>query len=92
VHTTGILVPLKDEAPVIPLPDVPLEPLIKEKHSFLKFGPRWAGIDILGHTKSKDESVLRFSLSEEFASETAQYRLHPALLDGAMGFLFSVSA
>jgi acyl transferase domain-containing protein/thioesterase domain-containing protein len=51
---------------------------------FLRFGPRWRVLR--QHAYGQGEALARLVLPDTFASDTEQYRLHPALLDIATGF------
>jgi thioesterase domain-containing protein/aryl carrier-like protein len=50
---------------------------------FMDFGPRWACVDAI--RLGDREALLELSLPAEFAGDLASYRLHPALLDMAVG-------
>ncbi|MGB8688993.1 MAG: alpha/beta fold hydrolase, partial [Microcoleus sp.] len=51
----------------------------------LKFGPRWK---IFRHKKiGENRGVAVFELPEAFVADVNSYKLHPALLDGAINFL-----
>ena len=51
----------------------------------LKFGPRW---EIFRHKKiGENRGVAIFELPEAFVADVNSYKLHPALLDGAINFL-----
>ncbi|MGD2085268.1 MAG: polyketide synthase dehydratase domain-containing protein, partial [Candidatus Aminicenantes bacterium] len=53
----------------------------------LIFGPRWANIKHIRY--GENQGLASFHLPEEFVPELEVYRLHPALLDSATGFLFA---
>ena len=68
-------------------PDVPggmLSP--QEKH--LRFGPRWRVLRQVSF--GLNEAIARLELPEEFASDLASYKLHPALLDFATGYAMNL--
>ena len=52
---------------------------------FAEFGPRWDNLKRVKFGKSRGFAILE--LPENYAAETEQYRLHPALLDTGTGFL-----
>lgn len=56
------------------------------KNPLLAFGPRWRGIwtGIREVKFGRDRRLTRLALADEFASDLADYRLHPALLDVAV--------
>ena len=51
--------------------------------SFMDFGPRWGNVRRI--RRGRGEALLSLELPEAFAGDSAQYRLHPALLDMATG-------
>ncbi|MDQ3031300.1 MAG: SDR family NAD(P)-dependent oxidoreductase [Myxococcota bacterium] len=54
------------------------------QEQFLRFGPRWR---VLHEVRwGRGEAIADLALDERFASEVAEYPLHPALLDLATGF------
>jgi acyl transferase domain-containing protein/thioesterase domain-containing protein/acyl carrier protein len=61
---------------------------INRQKAQLNFGPRWENISRV--YRGKGEAVARLELSEEFTADLEDYPLHPALLDMATGFAFSL--
>jgi thioesterase domain-containing protein/NAD(P)-dependent dehydrogenase (short-subunit alcohol dehydrogenase family) len=54
----------------------------------LAFGPRWKVVRTMAF--GRDEAIAHLELAEEFAGDLDLYGLHPALLDMATGFAFTL--
>jgi NADPH:quinone reductase-like Zn-dependent oxidoreductase/acyl carrier protein len=87
LHATGSLLPLNEPAALVKQPEGEFEAVPVPKHNIIQFGPRWMTIN--QEVGGDHGYVRKFSLAKDFASETEEYGLHPALLDRAIGFLSS---
>jgi acyl transferase domain-containing protein/thioesterase domain-containing protein/acyl carrier protein len=55
----------------------------------LAFGPRWRVLETIRFAEK--EAIARLALAPEFEGDLGTYRLHPAVLDIASGFAFSLA-
>jgi len=60
----------------------------RDREGLLLFGPRWRSRKWT--RLGENRGLGFFELDETFSSETGVYKLHPALLDSAAGFLFGL--
>ncbi|HYL99571.1 MAG TPA: SDR family oxidoreductase, partial [Blastocatellia bacterium] len=95
-HARGRIVPIEN-APYRSLPIGEIEarcgeerltlkdPELKSHKGFMEFGPRWDNVRRVRY--GAGEGVATLELPESLAEDVRTFRLHPALLDSATGFL-----
>ncbi|HUK92368.1 MAG TPA: SDR family NAD(P)-dependent oxidoreductase, partial [Blastocatellia bacterium] len=61
------------------------DPELKSHEGFMEFGPRWNNVQRVRY--GNGEGIATLELPEPLADDVLSFKLHPALLDSATGFL-----